>query len=58
MKNSVGRTTRDADDNHGVLERFTRENVAWSDVLFEQVLDSATCCQALEHLRLGVGRVG
>lgn len=50
VQNGVGATTKDVDDNHGVLESLSREDVARADVLSHDGLDGLTDALALLDL--------
>lgn len=58
VENSVGRTTSDVDNSHGVLEGLAGHNVRGADVFLEEVLDGATGSQTFKLLGLRHGGVG
>jgi len=58
VQHGIGGATGDVDEDHGVLEGLSSQNIAGTDVLGKQLLDRATSSQTLEVLGLGVGRVG
>jgi hypothetical protein len=58
VENSVGRTTSDVDNSHGVLKGLAGHDVRRADILLEQVLDSTTSSQTFKLLGLGHGGVG
>ena len=57
VENSIGAAASDVHKNHSVLKSGAGDDVGRSDVLLQQVLDSATSGQALHHLRLALGGV-
>ena len=58
VKDGVGRTASDVNQNHGVLEGLAGHDILGTNVLLEKLLDRLTSCQTLDVLGLGFGREG